>query len=95
MNVACLPFHHIRRLFSFIRIISNGYKKHDLPGPYYSLTHSIHAINNNEIGITDTGNSCIRIFNKADKDIKIFKETYETFTKQEIEPKTLKLFYAG
>lgn len=31
----------------------------------------------------------------ADKDIKIFKETYETFTKQEIEPKTLKLFYAG
>ena len=56
---------------SFIRIISNGYKKHDLPGPYYSLTHSIHAINNNEIGITDTGNSCIRIFNKADKDIKI------------------------
>lgn len=66
---ACGVCYHNDRLLiasedSVTAVSPHGVRTLRLPGPYPSLAHGIHPIDDETFGVVDTGNSCLRLYDR-------------------------------
>ncbi|MCA9061229.1 MAG: hypothetical protein KDA85_22100 [Planctomycetaceae bacterium] len=48
-----------------VRFSESGQIEIQLPGPYPSMAHSVHPVNEKVLGVIDTGNSALHLFDRA------------------------------